>query len=261
MRNALDPSITNSIPCSGSRPRSTKSERSAVATVAFSVEPSHSPSGIFTPSVVIPNATIIIRPLQLQAVEHHHREAQIAQLAAHQLAQCLAGALHERPRHRTLRRRPRPDLDLLADRLLRAPVPARRHAGEHPLEHDPAQRITVSEVLIGLKLHLGLAVRGPHPRSPHLDTTAAERHLAAFMAVPDRSPLGVVLALGADDVVDLLGHQLLEHAKPDTDAQRQQAFLRCPNQLAQRFLHALREHGLITVASATGTLLLTAVPP
>ena len=100
-------------------------------------------------------------------------------------------------------------------------------------------------MLIGLKLHLGLAVRGPHPRPLDLDTTATERHLAAFVAVPDRRPLGVVLALGADDVVDLLGHQLLEHAKPDADAQRQQPFLRCPHQLAQRFLHALREHGLI----------------
>jgi hypothetical protein len=63
LRNAFDPSITNSIPCSGSRPRSTRSDSSAVATVAFSVDPSHRPSGIFTPSVVIPKATIIIRPL------------------------------------------------------------------------------------------------------------------------------------------------------------------------------------------------------
>ena len=61
--SALDPSSTNSIPCSGSRPRSTRSDSSAVATVAFSVLPSQSPSGIFTPSVVIPSATIIIRPL------------------------------------------------------------------------------------------------------------------------------------------------------------------------------------------------------
>ena len=62
LRSALEPSSTNSIPCSGSSPRSTRSDSSAVATVAFSVDPSHSPSGIFTPSVVIPKATIIIRP-------------------------------------------------------------------------------------------------------------------------------------------------------------------------------------------------------
>jgi len=40
VERALAPSITNSIPCSGSRPRSTRSESSAVATVAFSLEPS-----------------------------------------------------------------------------------------------------------------------------------------------------------------------------------------------------------------------------
>jgi len=60
--SALAPSITNKIPCSGSRPRSTKSESSAVATAAFSVEPSQSPGGIFTPSVVIPSATTQQRP-------------------------------------------------------------------------------------------------------------------------------------------------------------------------------------------------------
>jgi hypothetical protein len=41
----------------GIQPRSTRSDNSERASVAFSVEPSHSPSGIFTPSVVIPSAT------------------------------------------------------------------------------------------------------------------------------------------------------------------------------------------------------------
>src|SRR5439155_2162267 len=49
-------------PLGGSRPRSTRSESSAVATVAFSVEPSQSPSGILTPSVVIPSVTTLVRP-------------------------------------------------------------------------------------------------------------------------------------------------------------------------------------------------------
>ena len=34
-----------------------------MATVAFSLEPCHSPSGILTPSVVIPSATTLVRPL------------------------------------------------------------------------------------------------------------------------------------------------------------------------------------------------------
>ena len=39
-----------------------RSASSAVATVAFSVEPSQSPSGTFTPSVVMPRATTLVRP-------------------------------------------------------------------------------------------------------------------------------------------------------------------------------------------------------
>jgi hypothetical protein len=36
----------------------------AVATVAFSVDPSQSPSGIFTPSLVTPSATMLVRPFK-----------------------------------------------------------------------------------------------------------------------------------------------------------------------------------------------------
>jgi hypothetical protein len=53
--------MTNTIACSGSRPRSTRSASSVRTSVAFSVEPSHSPSGIFTPSVVMPSATTCVR--------------------------------------------------------------------------------------------------------------------------------------------------------------------------------------------------------
>ena len=66
------------------------------------------------------------------------------------------------------------------------------------------------------------------------------------MAVTDSAPVGVPLPLRTHDIVDLLFHQLGQHPEPDADAQRQKPFLRCPDQLAQRFLHALREHGLIT---------------
>jgi hypothetical protein len=65
------------------------------------------------------------------------------------------------------------------------------------------------------------------------------------VAVSHSGPVRVVLALQTDDIVDLLGHQLLEHAEPDTHTEREQSLLRCPDQLPQRFPHALREHGLI----------------
>jgi hypothetical protein len=63
LRSALEPSITNSIPCSTSRPRDTRSDSSALVMVAFSVLPLHSPNASFSPSVVIPNATTFVRPL------------------------------------------------------------------------------------------------------------------------------------------------------------------------------------------------------
>ena len=43
------------MPCSGSRPRSTRFDSSAVATVAFSVEPSHNPSGYYELAFALAN--------------------------------------------------------------------------------------------------------------------------------------------------------------------------------------------------------------
>src|SRR6202034_1310303 len=103
-----------------------------------------------------------------------------------------------------------------------------------------------SEMLIRREWHLRLAVGGPGPWAANLDPATAERHRAVLVTMPDRDTVRVVLALRTHDVIDLLLHQLAQHTEPDTDAQRQQPLLRCPNQLAQRFLHALGEHGLIT---------------
>ena len=93
-----------------------------MATVAFSVEPSQSPSGTFTPSVVIPSATTLVRPLQLDPVEHQHRQAHVVEAAAHQLAQGLARARDERAARPPTSTSSRLGLDLLADRLARALV-------------------------------------------------------------------------------------------------------------------------------------------
>ena len=79
-----------------------------------------------------------------------------------------------------------------------------------------------------------------------------------------RDAVRVVLALRADDLVDLLLHQLVQHAEPDADAQRQQPLLRCPDQLAQRLLHPRGQHGLLTRARPARrdtVVSFTAVPP
>ena len=94
-------------------------------------------------------------------------------------------------------------------------------------------------------MHLGLAIHGPNPGPLHVDAPAAERHLTILVAMTDRGPVRVVPALRADNVVDLLFHQFGQNTEPDADAQREQPLLRCPDQLPQRFLDTLREHGFI----------------
>src|SRR5215207_3456694 len=46
-----------------------------------------------------------------------------------------------------------------------------------------------------------------------------------------------MLALGADDLVDLGLQQLVQPPEPDTDAQREQALLRGTGKLAERLVH------------------------
>jgi uncharacterized protein with GYD domain len=45
------------------------------------------------------------------------------------------------------------------------------------------------------------------------------------------------MALGADDLVDLGLHQLMQHAEPDPDTQRKQSFLRGAREVAERLQH------------------------
>jgi len=92
--------------------------------------------------------------VQLDPVEHHHRQPQVGQRAVHQLPQQLTGPVHERPRHRRLRRRAGLLLDLLANRLLGTPVLAGRHTRQHPLQHHTLQPIGVGEMLVGPKRNL-----------------------------------------------------------------------------------------------------------
>src|SRR5205807_2297932 len=99
--------------------------------------------------------------------------------------------------------------------------------------------------LVSRKRNLRLAIRGPRPRPLDRHAPAAERHLTILMAVTDRAPLPVPLPLRPDELADLLLQELPEHTEPNLDRQRQQPLLRSPDQLPQRLLHALREHGLI----------------
>ena len=140
----------------------------------------------------------------------------------------------------------RASLDLLADRLLRPPVPASRDARQHPLQHHTLKLVTVAEVIVGLKRHLRLAVGRSDPRPLDPNPPTSQRHHAVLMTMPDRGTLTVPPALRPNHPLDLLLQKLPENPQPNLDRQRQQPLPRSPHQLPQRILHALREHALIT---------------
>jgi hypothetical protein len=73
-------------------------------------------------------------------------------------------------------------------------------------------------VPVGLKRHLGPAIRGAHPRALDRDAAAAERHRAGLVTMTHGAALGIVLPLRAHDIADLLLHQLGHDTKPDTHA-------------------------------------------
>ncbi len=179
--------------------------------------------------------------LELDAVEHHHREAQLPERPRHEIDEVLARARDELAADRRLARRPGDLVDVAADRLTGPRVAARRDAGQHPLEHHVGELVTRREVRIGVQLDLALAVGGPGARPADRHPAAPERDLAALVTVADRGAVWIVSALRADDLVDLGFHDLVQHAQADADAQRQQPFLRRAGQLTQRVLDPLRQ--------------------
>ena len=259
LRSGLEPSITHSTPCVGSRPRSTRSASSALATVAFSVEPSQSPSATFMPAVVIPRQTTFVRSFSsMRSSISTARRTSSSWRAISSPSAARPG--DERARDRRLALRASVALDIGADRFLRATEAASRDAREHPLEHDRAQRIAVSEVPIGRQWHLGRPVDGARPRPVDRHSPPAECDLTGVVAMPHRDPIPIVTALQSHDLVELLLHQLLQHAEPDADRQRQQPLPRGADQLTERLLHSSRQATSGTssavATSATGTLLL-----
>jgi len=87
------------------------------------VLPSHSPSGTFTPAVVIPSATTLVGPVRVDPVDHQHHQANVIEPPRHQRVEMLARTRDERSGHRRLRHRPLRRGDLLTDRLAGADQP------------------------------------------------------------------------------------------------------------------------------------------
>ena len=143
--------------------------------------------------------------------------------------------------------------DGLTDGLTRAREAPGADPGEHLLQHDLRQRVTVGEVRVGAHLDLAAAVDRAHPRARNRHAAAAERHAAGLVAVTDSRAVDVVTALRADHVFDLLGPPLHQRPEPDADAQRQQSFLRRAGQLTERQLHALRQRVDLALTDLVGS--------
>ena len=136
-------------------------------------------------------------------------------------------------------------------------VAPRRDAGEHPLQHDPARADHGQRNAD--RSRAGTSVSPSAVRTRGRSTsTRRPPSVTSPSSWPWRTAVrsGFVLALRADDIVDLLLHQLAQHAEPDTDAEREQPLLRCPNELRPtppaRAPGARPHHGS---PAATGTLL------
>ncbi len=95
------------------------------------------------------------------------------------------------------------------------------------------------------KADLARAVGGAYPGALAPDPPPAESDLAGLVAVAHGSSLGVMAALGADDLGDLFFHQLGEATETDADRQRQEPLLGDAHQLPKRLLDAWRKRVLI----------------
>jgi len=91
------------------------------------------------------------------------------------------------------------------------------------------------EVERDLALTLGRA----HARTADRHAAGPEGDRARLVAVAGGAAAGVVLALRADDLLDLGLHQLVEDAEPDAHRQRHESLLGRSGQLSKRLLHPL----------------------
>ncbi len=116
------------------------------------------------------------------------------------------------------------------------PIPAARFAGLWTAHHGVV--LAYARRRASAALAEEVVGGGAHPRALDADPAAPEGDLAGLVAVAHGSSLGVMAALGADDLCDLLFHQLGEDAQAEADRQGQKALLGDAHQLPERLLHA-----------------------
>ncbi len=147
------------------------------------------------------------------------------------------------------------------NRLPSAPVAPARDPGEHPLEDDARERVTVGEVAVHGKADLAGAVGGAYPGALDPDPPPAEGDLAGLVAVAHGLSLGVMAALGADDLGDIFFHQLGEDTElMPTDRAKRLSWATPTSSPSASCTRGDRGRSLLVTACADGTVSFTAVP-
>ena len=176
--------------------------------------PPTAPARACRPRCVIPSATMLVRPcisIPSSIITARRRSASGRFISFHS---AVAGPLHERSRHRATStssgRPPRPasPTGSWTRRYWRVETP-----DEHPVHHHARQagrgRRSARRSRTAPRAH-----RPPSgPAAANLDPPATERYLPILVAVTHGGPIRVVLALRADDLLDL-GLQQLAQAPP-----------------------------------------------
>ncbi len=98
---------------------------------------------------------------------------------------------------------------------------------------------------ISRKRQLGVSVSSADTRPLDRQPTAAKRHLPSLATVAHKSPPRIPLALRADNIVDLVFHQLGQDTQPKTHAERQKPLPRGPDEFAECLLHTGWQHNLL----------------
>jgi hypothetical protein len=171
---------------------------------------------------------------EVDAVDHHHRQIQLADGARQPLRQLLLAELHEAARDGALGGRARPVGR--RHRLLGAGVAAGGHARSDGRHRGRVQRVVVGSPLEAGQGQFSIGHRA-RPRPAHRNALAAEHDLSWRAAAAYRAPPGVGHALGPAqrDAVGL--HQGGQHLLASVDAQAQEGVAH----IAQHALHGQRD--------------------
>jgi len=96
-------------------------------------------------------------------------------------------------------------------------------------------------VLVDREPELLGAIGEPDPGALDAGSAPTQGDLAGFVAVANRTAVGVMATSGADDLGGFFFHQLGQDTQADAHRERQQALLGDSDELPERLLHSRRQ--------------------